>query len=656
MSYRFTPIALAIASLASVTSTTVFAENELNTVVVTANRTQETKRELSTNVTVISNADIKNSAASTLSDLMQRQGFFVATTGDSSNVMIRGYGSTTLANEPENTILTLINGHRTGSANLALISLANVERIEIIRGPSAVQFGSSALGGVINVITKKGSQENSSGSFEIGGGSDGLLRERFSKTGAIGNFDYSIGLTNFSRNDATTSEFGRWYHTEIKNNTSGLIDLGYNLDKNNRISLLHNQGEIQSNLPGTGNYIRKNNTPSTTYSQYKKANQSSTLSYTGNTEGKDFDWSGSYTSGREDSEYKAYGYTNFIENESFNLQTGYHNSLLSLSVGFDQTNYNLYASNAPTKLKMSDDGAYFASKIRLLEERLILSINGRYDQYKNTALDGAAYKNHHYGESYGLAWIPEENLKFRMNYAEGFKMPSPKQAGGQAPYYNPNPSLMPEIGKTWEIGSDIYWDRAAASLTYFQSTYENKIIGVSTPGLPRPYQYQNIKDAELSGVEGNIRSELNQYLNIHHKIQGFLSFTWLKTRKTNDSTQFITYNGSKINTLPNTPEWMFSYGLDFENQNYQLKGHLNAYTYGAVLVRDWSQSSSPYITRPAGTVVNLSFDKELPAYSSAQGKLSIRAEINNIFDGRNEMYFNYPGQGRNYYLGLKYDY
>ncbi len=66
--------------------------------------------------------------------------------------------------------------------------------------------------------------------------------------------------------------------------------------------------------------------------------------------------------------------------------------------------------------------------------------------------------------------------------------------------------------------------------------------------------------------------------------------------------------------------------------------------------------SAPYIHRPTGTVVNLSVDKELIAFGGARNRLSARFDVNNLFDGANEVYWSYPGQGRNFYVGLRYDY
>ncbi|MGO7771011.1 TonB-dependent receptor plug domain-containing protein, partial [Rhizobium ruizarguesonis] len=53
-------------------------------------------------------------------------------------------------------VLVLVNGRRAGTANLSKLSPSDVERIEIVRGPSSVIYGSQAMGGVVNIIMKTG--------------------------------------------------------------------------------------------------------------------------------------------------------------------------------------------------------------------------------------------------------------------------------------------------------------------------------------------------------------------------------------------------------------------------------------------------------------------------------------------------------------------
>ena len=633
-------------------------ESALGTMVVTASRTQEAKRELSSNVTIIGEEEIKASAASTMADLMAQQGFMIVTTGDTSAVQIRGFGNLSVPNEAENTVLTLINGRRVGNANLAIIGLANVERVEIIRGPSAVQYGSSAMGGVINIITKRGTEDKPFFSAEAGIGSDDLSREKIAFGGAVGGFDYALGLTNFRRDDVTTSGDGRWYHTDISHNTAANVDLGYTFARNHRIGINYNYGDIESTLPKSNGGIRpySGNTPNAPYAEYKKENRNTALTYTGSTDDKLFDWSASYSSGRDERDYISSGYSNLVKNRMANAQAGYNGERFSLSVGVDSLEYKNSGGYTPTKSSMEDTGAYFAGKLRLLDERLILSAGGRYDTYTNKKEGEKSQDDDNVGGSVGVAWIPVDGLKLRTNYAEGFKMPSPVQLTGSSPYYAANPDLQPEKSKTWEIGIDAEWKSVVASLTYFHSDWENKIIGMAVTGLPRPYQYQNIKDATLAGVEGSVRADLGKAFGQSWSLSPYLGFTWLGTRESKDETQFITYHGKKDDTLPNTPEWMFSYGLDYAHPGYKLRSRVNANTYGTLLTRDWSQSSAPYIKRPSGTVVNVSLEKELVEFSGNYGALTLRTEINNLFDGKNEMYWGYPDAGRSFYVGLRYDF
>jgi vitamin B12 transporter len=74
-------------------------------------------------------------------------------------------------------VLVVINGCRAGTANLSKLSPAEIERIEIVRGPASVVYGSGAMGGVINLIMR--ADRSSPGGFaELGLGSWGLAEGR----------------------------------------------------------------------------------------------------------------------------------------------------------------------------------------------------------------------------------------------------------------------------------------------------------------------------------------------------------------------------------------------------------------------------------------------------------------------------------------------
>jgi vitamin B12 transporter len=149
----FTPL-LTLALASSVSS--VFAENKLEESIVSATRTPLALSEALSSVSLISRADIERFQAIDIFDLLSRSAgvnlIRNGGRGSATSLQLRG-------NQSDHTLI-LIDGIRTGSATLGLTSLsflnlASIERIEIIRGPKSSLYGADAIGGVINIITRK---------------------------------------------------------------------------------------------------------------------------------------------------------------------------------------------------------------------------------------------------------------------------------------------------------------------------------------------------------------------------------------------------------------------------------------------------------------------------------------------------------------------
>jgi iron complex outermembrane receptor protein len=168
---------------------------ELEEVVVTATRDWEEERKIPYNVSVITEEDIKHSNAQNVADLLRTvPGVFVSdwtTNRKSVTVDIRGFG----AAGPSNT-LVLVDGRRVTQVDLSgtdwsQIPLDQVERIEVIRGGGSVLYGDNAVGGVVNIVTKKG-EGKPSVQTEALGGSYGLNIQRASSRGALEDFRYAV--------------------------------------------------------------------------------------------------------------------------------------------------------------------------------------------------------------------------------------------------------------------------------------------------------------------------------------------------------------------------------------------------------------------------------------------------------------------------------
>ena len=149
----------------------------LDEVVVSASRAEQPIIEIPRSVTVIHEREIRNSMYQSLGDLLNTQsGLFIVganqTPGTNQAVFMRGANS--------NQVAVLIDGVRitdpsspNAAIDLSEISLMNIERIEIIRGSHSTIFGGSAVGGVINLITKKNIKAGLHGNFSWQGGTLG---------------------------------------------------------------------------------------------------------------------------------------------------------------------------------------------------------------------------------------------------------------------------------------------------------------------------------------------------------------------------------------------------------------------------------------------------------------------------------------------------
>ena len=152
--------ALAANATAAGNATTPGHVFEMDEYVVTGTSTKNQIKNIPRNVTVITAEDIERSTAQNLPELLSHESGIQIydSTGipGRAKVDIRGQGEHAASN-----VLVLIDGHRINSvdmtgANFASVSLKQIERVEILRGPGSVLYGNNAVGGVINIITKSG--------------------------------------------------------------------------------------------------------------------------------------------------------------------------------------------------------------------------------------------------------------------------------------------------------------------------------------------------------------------------------------------------------------------------------------------------------------------------------------------------------------------
>ncbi|MCK9230127.1 MAG: TonB-dependent receptor [Syntrophales bacterium] len=218
----------------------------LEEVVVTATRGIEEVRKIPANVSVITADDIEQSGATSVVELLEKlESVNVRSySGNPSEAMVdlRGMGG----DNPFGTVLVMLDGRRLNrpdmhSINWLQVPLATIDRIEVVRGSGAVLYGDSAVAGVINIITKKGTGPPTlDASVMIG--SYGLHNERLGVSGSKGNLSYSL----FGENLKT---FGYRERSKFSSRGAGL-DVGYAATDTIKLSFGFSCNETDYDMPG----------------------------------------------------------------------------------------------------------------------------------------------------------------------------------------------------------------------------------------------------------------------------------------------------------------------------------------------------------------------------------------------------------------------
>ena len=193
MNVRLGAAAIAVAAAFPFHLPSAFAQEKVaDTVVVTATRQAQRENEVLASVEVIEREQIERAGQSTIIELLATQpGVQISSNGGagaSSSVFIRGTSS--------KHALLLIDGMRVGSATsgqpmLEALPLGVIERIEILRGPASALYGSDAVGGVIQVFTRKG-REGFHPELFVGYGSNDTVRASASLAGGKDRLRYNL--------------------------------------------------------------------------------------------------------------------------------------------------------------------------------------------------------------------------------------------------------------------------------------------------------------------------------------------------------------------------------------------------------------------------------------------------------------------------------
>lgn len=235
-SFTLAPLALALPAQAQTSS------NRLDQVVVTATRAPQRLGDVLADLTVITRADIERQAFGSLADLLRNSGCveMVRNGSPASNTSLFLRGADT-----RHTLVLLdgvrIDSQASSGASWQGIPLAQIERVEVLKGPASAIYGSDAIGGVVHIISRRG---KSTPRVDLGAAIGNMNTRKLDAaiSGGGSSFDYALTVAG-ERSDgfnATTTESAFSYVPDIDGwrSHNATLRLGTTLDARHRLELL----------------------------------------------------------------------------------------------------------------------------------------------------------------------------------------------------------------------------------------------------------------------------------------------------------------------------------------------------------------------------------------------------------------------------------
>lgn len=487
----------------------------LEPVVVTATKVETPTREVASSVTVITAEEIEEKQQDTVLealrdvpavDVVQSGG-----KGQQTSVFIRGANS-------EHT-LVLIDGIEVNdpispskSFNFANLTTDNIERIEILRGPASALYGSDAIGGVINIITKKG-QGKPSLTVTAEGGSFETHHETATLTGGNQLINYALSASYLDTDGIPSARWSDGNHErDGHENISTSARLGItptdNFDLDFILRYIHTDTDIDNSggpLGDDPNYTTKEESLffrtqaglflfdglweqklGFSVTDYDRTTRDGT-----DTE-RPFDW---VRSDYESTQYKVDWQSNLYLHETNTLTFGVeHEEEKGKNQYLSESAYGPWNTYYPQQ-KTRTTGYYLQDQIKLWK-RFFTTLGLRLDDHE----EFGRRVTYHVASSY---LFETTGTKIRATWGTGFKAPSLVQLYDSN--FGGNPDLKPEKSKGWDVGIDqsLWQDRVTISLTYFENSFEDLIINEYLGWGPSGamYLYKNVDKANTKGIE-----------------------------------------------------------------------------------------------------------------------------------------------------------
>jgi hemoglobin/transferrin/lactoferrin receptor protein len=544
-SVPFTTLTIALAAVFAQSYDVHADELKSDAVTVTASRVEQDLQDVNMSVSVITADQIKHSSAKSVGEILE----------DVPGVRINndgGQGIKRVSIRGEDTFRTLvmIDGqkiaeHKSMSGSPLMINPADIERIEVIKGPASVFYGSDAIGGAINIITKKGADKPFTGTASVGyNGSSQGTNGNIGFQGGINGWKYRLSAGYEHNNDLRTPEGHAPNSYFDSRNVGGAISYDINKDWTVGAGLDYYRFKF-----GSGSITDS----STVLIDVPKWERTKFNVYT---EGHNLaPW---FTKLRADAFYQKSKKdmintvsvqmtpimmmrqiplaANDMDQYGVSLQADFQLGKNNYLVAGYELNYDKLNADSKTNMEMISsrlgtvysgttkfdnyDGyqmtnAVFAAMETKLPADFTLNYGVRYTDVRSdmdiaSRLSGTTSKPGKSSDSKavfnaGILWDGVDDLALRFNYAQGYRFPILQHLYvdtnmGQTGTTYSNPDLKPETSDNFELGAR--WQKGGFKIdtAVFYNTADDYIATLWNASLGG-YQYQNVAKAKTFGWE-----------------------------------------------------------------------------------------------------------------------------------------------------------
>lgn len=474
---------LLAASVAACSSFAVYAETVLPTTVVTASRTTQTIDNTLASVQVITQAQLAQYPSQDLGEILRfttgltvvRAGGF----GGQTSIFTRGTNS-------QHTLILIdgikINAATSSQANIQNLTLGDIERIEIVKGAMSSLYGSDAIGGVINIITKSATKTETSAQFSTG--TNKLVKGSISQTFKKGAFSGLLNTDSLYTNgygiiDGTTFDSGY-------KNTGANIKLNYDFGSTNiGLSVRNNQGTAEY-IKTTFDYATNKITEYKPLSQYF-LNQVAVLSVNSDINSVITSQLRLSQMTDEIDQNQNNDITHTTQKQADWQNTFALNSNNTLVFGLTMTDTQA-EYNADYKQSLKNKAIYLQNQWQA--QGFNLQTSFRHEDYDS-------FGTHNTG-NIGLGYHFSPTQLVYINAGSAFKAPDLNQL--YAPSSN-NPNLKPEESRSLELGSKHRLGAFAITTALFQAKLDNLIQYGPAP----TYALANLDKSSTKGAELGVK-------------------------------------------------------------------------------------------------------------------------------------------------------